>query len=315
MKIVMLEASTVSRGDVSFDDIYKLGEVREFPLTPVDKIVENIGDAEAVLCNKTPFTAEIMEKCPDLKYIGVCATGFNNIDINVANRLGITVCNVPSYSDSAVAQQVFAYILRYANRVDDYAGFVDNGGWVRSPYFSAFEFPTMELDGKTLGIVGYGRIGHAVSRIAGAFGMNVIVHTRTVRNEDGVSFVSLDEIAEKSDFITFHCPLTPETNGICNIDFLKKCKKTAMIINTARGPVVNEADLRYALDNGIIAAAGVDVVSEEPMRADNPLLGAKNCMITPHVAWSPVETRRRLMKTVAENLEAFINGKPVNTVN
>ncbi len=315
MKIVMLEAATVSRGDVSFDDIRKLGEVREFPLTPVDKIVENIGDAEAVLCNKTPFTAEIMEKCPNLKYIGVCATGFNNIDINAANRLGITVCNVPSYSDSAVAQQVFAYILRYANRVDDYASFVDNGGWVRSPSFSAFEFPTVELDGKTLGIVGYGRIGHAVSRIARAFGMNVIVHTRTVRNEDGVSFVSLDELAERSDFITFHCPLTPETNGICSIDFLKKCKPTTMIINTARGPVVNEADLRYALDNGIISAAGVDVVSEEPMKEDNPLLGAKNCMITPHVAWSPVETRIRLMKTVAENLEAFINGKPINTVN
>lgn len=311
----MLEAATVSRGDVSFDEIKRLGEVREFPLTPVDKIVENIGDAEAVLCNKTPFTAEIMEKCPNLKYIGVCATGFNNIDINAASRLGITVCNVPSYSDSAVAQQVFAFILRYANRIDDYSDFVDNGGWVRSPSFSAFEFPTVELDGKTLGIIGYGRIGHAVSRIAGAFGMNVIVHTRTVRNEDGISFVSLDELAEKSDFITFHCPLTPETNGICNIDFLKKCKKTAMIINTSRGPVVNEADLRYALDNGIIAAAGVDVVSEEPMKEDNPLLGAKNCMITPHVAWSPVETRIRLMKTVARNLECYIKGEPVNTVN
>lgn len=315
MKIVMLEAATVSRGDVPFDEIKRLGEVREFPLTPVDKIVENIGDAEAVLCNKTPFTAEIMEKCPNLKYIGVCATGFNNIDINAASRLGITVCNVPSYSDSAVAQQVFAFILRYANRIDDYSDFVDNGGWVKSPSFSAFEFPTVELDGKTLGIIGYGRIGHAVSRIALAFGMNVIVHTRTVRNEDGISFVSLDELAEKSDFITFHCPLTPETNGICNIDFLKKCKKTAMIINTSRGPVVNEADLRYALDNDIIAAAGVDVVSEEPMKADNPLLGAKNCMITPHVAWSPVETRIRLMKTVARNLECYIKGEPINTVN
>lgn len=311
----MLEAATVSRGDVSFDGIKRLGELREFPLTPVDRIVENIGDAEAVLCNKTPFTAEIMEECPNLKYIGVCATGFNNIDINAASRLGITVCNVPSYSDSAVAQQVFAFILRYANRIDDYSDFVDNGGWVRSPSFSAFEFPTAELDGKTLGIIGYGRIGHAVSRIAEAFGMNVIVHTRTVRDEDGVSFVSLDELAQGSDFITFHCPLTPETNGICNIDFLKKCKKAAMIINTSRGPVVNEADLRYALDNGIIAAAGVDVVSEEPMRADNPLLGAKNCMITPHVAWSPVETRLRLMEAAARNLECYIKGEPINKVN
>lgn len=315
MKIAMLEAASVSRGDIPFDDIYKLGEVREFPLTPADKIVENIGDAEAVLCNKTPFTAEIMEKCPNLRYIGICATGYNNVDLEAASRLGIVVTNVPAYSDMAVAQQVFAYILRYCNRTGDYDRFVKDGGWVRSPSFSAFEYPTVELDGKVLGIYGFGRIGHAVARIARAFGMEVLVHTRTVRNEDGIEYVPLDELLSRSDFITMHCPLTPETDGIVDIDFLKKCKPTAMLINTSRGAVVNEADLRYALDNGIIAAAGLDVLAQEPMAADDPLLGSNKCMITPHVAWSPIDTRRRLMKVVAENLEAFIAGKPINKVN
>lgn len=315
MKIAMLEAASVSRGDIPFDDIYKLGEVREFPLTPADEIVENIGDAEAVLCNKTPFTAEIMEKCPNLRYIGICATGYNNVDLEAASRLGIVVTNVPAYSDMAVAQQVFAYILRYCNMTGDYDRFVKDGGWVRSPSFSAFEYPTVELDGKVLGIYGFGRIGHAVARIARAFGMKVLVHTRTVRNEDDVEYVSLDELLSRSDFITMHCPLTPETDGIVDIDFLKKCKPTAMLINTSRGAVVNEADLRYALDNGIIAAAGLDVLAQEPMAADDPLLGSDKCMITPHVAWSPIDTRRRLMKVVVENLEAFIAGKPINKVN
>ncbi len=315
MKIVMLEAASVSRGDIPFDDIYKLGEVREFPLTPNDRIVENIGDAEAVLCNKTHFTAEIMEKCPNLRYIGICATGYNNVDLEAASRLGIVVTNVPAYSDMAVAQQVFAYILRYCNRTGDYDRFVKDGGWVRSASFSVFDYPTVELDGKVLGIYGYGRIGHAVARIARAFGMKVLVHTRTVRNEDGVEYVSLDDMLSRADFITLHCPLTPETNGLVDIDFLKKCKPTAMLINTSRGAVVNEADLRYALDNGIIAAAGLDVLAQEPMAADDPLLGSDKCMITPHVAWSPIDTRRRLMKVVAENLAAFIAGKPINKVN
>lgn len=315
MKIAILEASSVSRGDVSFDDIYKLGEVREFPLTPADRIVENICDAEAVLCNKTPFTAEVMERCPNIKYIGLCATGYNNIDLEAAARLGIVVTNVPAYSDSAVAQQVFAYILRFCNRTGDYDRFVKDGGWVRSPSFSAFEFPTVELDGKVLGIFGYGRIGHAVARIACAFGMKVIVHTRTVRDEPDVEFVSLDELLSRSNFITLHCPLTPETDGLVNLEFLKKCKPTAMLINTSRGAVVNEKDLRYALDNGIIAAAGLDVISQEPMAADDPLLDCEKCMITPHIAWSPIDTRRRLMKVVTENLAAFIAGKPINKVN
>ncbi|MCD7730104.1 MAG: D-2-hydroxyacid dehydrogenase [Oscillospiraceae bacterium] len=315
MKIVMLEAATVSKNDVSFEDIYRLGEVREYPLTPVDKITEYVGDAEAVLCNKTPFTSEVMEECPNLKYIGLCATGFNNIDIDAANRLGITVCNVPAYSDSAVAQQVFSFILHFSNRVGEYDGFVHDGGWVRSETFSAFDFPTTELEGKNLGIIGYGRIGHAAAKIARAFGMNVIVNTRTAKQDNTVKFVSFEQLLSESDFITLHCPLTPETNGLINMDVLKKCKPSAVLINTSRGAVVNEADLAAALNGGIIAGAGLDVLCEEPMNPANPLLTAKNCVITPHVAWAPIDTRRRLMKAAAANLSAYINGNPINTVN
>ena len=315
MKIVMLEAATVSRNDVPFDDIYALGEVTEYPLTPDDKIVEYIGDADAVLCNKTRLTAEVLEQCPNLKYIGECATGFNNIDIDAAKRLGITVCNVPAYSDAAVAQQVFSFILHFASRVADYNSFVADRGWINSPSFAAMEFPTVELAGKTLGIVGFGRIGKTAANIAAAFGMKVIVNTRTVRNEPGVEFVSFKELMERSDYITLHCPLTPETTGLINEDALKLCKPSAVLVNTSRGPVVNEKALADALENGIIAGAGLDVLESEPMSAECPLFRARNCVITPHVAWAPLETRVRLMKTVAENLAAFKNGTPINKVN
>ncbi len=315
MKIVILEAATVSKNDVSFEEIYRLGEVREYPLTPVDKIVEYVGDAEAVLCNKTPFTAEVLEACPNLKYIGLCATGYNNIDVAAATRLGITVCNAPAYSNAAVAQQVFSFILRYTNRTSAYNRFVHNGGWIRSETFSAFEYPITELAGKTLGIIGYGRIGRQVAKIAHAFDMNVIVNTRTAKQDSSVKFVGLKELLSKSDIITLHCPLTDETNGLIDLDALKLCKPTAILINTSRGAVINEADLAYALDNDIIAGAGLDVLCEEPMSADNPLLNAKNCIITPHIAWAPIDTRKRLITIVADNLSAFINGKPINTVN
>ncbi len=315
MKIVILEAATVSKNDVSFEEIYRLGEVREYPLTPVDKIVEYVGDAEAVLCNKTPFTAEVLEACPNLKYIGLCATGYNNIDVAAATRLGITVCNAPAYSNAAVAQQVFSFILRYTNRTSAYNRFVHNGGWIRSETFSAFEYPITELAGKTLGIIGYGRIGRQVAKIAHAFDMNVIVNTRTAKQDSSVKFVGLKELLAKSDIITLHCPLTDETNGLIDLDALKLCKPTAILINTSRGAVINEADLAYALNNDIIAGAGLDVLCEEPMSADNPLLNAKNCIITPHIAWAPIDTRKRLITIVADNLSAFINGKPINTVN
>ena len=315
MKIILLEEKTVSQGDVSLDGFKALGQVTGYPLTPQDKVIERVGDAEAVIINKTVFTREIMEKCPNLRYIGLCATGFNNVDIKAAAELGITVCNVPAYSTSAVAQQVFSYVLHFASRTADYNADVQSGGWVRSDTFSYFTIPTFELSGMTMGIVGFGSIGSAVARIARAFGMNVIASTRTPKTAEGVSFVSTEEVFKCADFISLHCPLTDETKGLVNMDRLRLCKPTAYIINTSRGPVVNENDLAEALSSGIIAGAGLDVVETEPMKADNPLLGAKNCIITPHVAWAPVQTRERLIAAAVDNLQSFIDGTPKNKVN
>lgn len=317
MKIVVLEEKTVVNGsdDVSFDEVCSLGETTLYPLTPDDKIIEYVGDAEAVLCNKTVFTREIMAACPNLKYIGLCATGYNNIDTAAASELGITVTNCPAYSTDAVAQQVFSYILCFMSKTDIYNKDVHDGGWIRSDTFSYFTFPTYELAGQTIGIIGYGSIGRKVAKIANAFGMNVIVSTRTPRTDDTVEFVSTEAIFRRSDIISLHCPLTPQTAGLVNMDMLKLCKPSAIIINTSRGPAVNENDLAQALKDGIIAGAGLDVVSKEPMLPDNPLMGAPNCIITPHVAWAPVQTRKRLLKIAAENLRAYIGGKPVNKVN
>lgn len=315
MKIVLLEEKTVTQGDVSLDEFRTIGEVRGYPLTPQEKLVEYIGDADAAICNKTVFTREVMKKCPNLKYIGLCATGYNNIDIDAANDLGITVCNVPAYSTRAVAQQVFSYILHFASRTADYNADVHDGGWVRSDTFSYFTIPTFELSGLTMGIIGFGSIGSTVAEIAKAFGMKVIAATRSPKTAAGVEFTDIDTVFAESDFISVHCPLTEQTKGLVNMERLKKCKPSAYIINTARGPVVNEQELAEALDSGIIAGAGVDVVSVEPMKADNPLLKAKNCIITPHVAWAPVQTRERLIAIAADNLRKFAEGHPQNTVN
>lgn len=314
MKIVILEAGTVSRGDVSFDGLYSLGGVTEYHLTPTDKIVENVGDAEAVLCNKTPFTADVLRACPNLKYIGLCATGYNNIDLKACRELGITVCNVPAYSAGAVAQQVFSFILSFFSRTAEYGEFVREGGWIRSETFSDFVFPTRELEGKTLGIIGYGTIGRRVAGIARAFGMNVIVNTRTAKQDSSVRFVGIKELFSESDVITAHCPLTDETRGLIGRENLALCKPSCIIINTSRGDVVDEQALADALNEGRIGGAALDVLQSEPMSEDCPLRSAKNCIITPHVAWAALETRERLVKTVVENLRAYIAGSPVNTV-
>ncbi len=314
MKIAILEAATVSKGDVSFDGLRELGEVTEYPLTPTDKIVQNVGDAEIVLCNKTPFTEDVLRACPNIKYIGLCATGYNNIDLKTCRELGITVCNVPAYSSAAVAQQVFAFILNFYSRVSEYDGFVRDGGWLKSETFSDFVFPTKEISGKTLGIIGYGSIGRKVANIARAFGMSVIVNTRTAKQDSSVKFTDVKELFAEADIITVHCPLTEETKGLINRENLALCKPSCIIINTSRGAVVNERDLADALNGGRIAAAALDVLTEEPMSADCPLIGAKNCVITPHIAWAALETRERLVKTVVENVRAFIAGKPINTV-
>lgn len=315
MEIVLLEEKTVTQGDVSLDEFRTLGNVRSYPLTPHDKLIEYIGDAEAAICNKSVFTREVISACPKLKYIGLCATGYNNIDIEAANEYGVTVCNVPEYSTAAVAQQVFSYVLAFASRTSEYNSDVHNGGWIRSDTFSYFTIPTYELAGLTMGIIGFGSIGSAVAKIASAFGMKVIAATRTPKSADGVEFTDIDTVCSKADFISLHCPLTDKTKGLVNMDKLRLCKPSAIIINTSRGPVVNEDDLAYALNNDIIAGAGVDVVSVEPMAEGNPLMNAKNCIITPHVAWAPVQTRQRLVKIAAENLRSFIEGHPCNKVN
>ncbi len=314
MKIVLLEEKSVSLGDVSLEAFGKLGNVTSYPSTPNGKIIEYIDDAEAVILNKYVMTEEIMKSCPNLKYIGLCATGYNNVDTEAARRLGITVCNVPDYSTDAVAQQVFSYVLYFSNRVSDYSEDVHKGGWVRSEMFCYFDIPMFELRGLTMGIIGMGSIGRRVSELAKAFGMKVIASTRTPKDIPDVEFMPVDEIFAKADIISLHCPLTDKTNGLVNLDRLKLCKPSAVLINTSRGPVVNEDDLAYALNNNIIAAAAVDVVRVEPMAADNTLLNAKNCIITPHTSWAPRQTRQRVVDMAAANLEAFIKGEPINTV-
>ncbi len=314
VKIAILEAGTVSRGDISFEELYSLGEVTEYRLTPVDRIAEYVGDAEAVLCNKTPFTADVLKACPNLKYIGLCATGYNNIDLKTCRELGITVSNVPAYSTGAVAQHVFSFILDFYSRTSEYGKFVRGGGWLKSETFSDFVFPTRELEGKTIGVIGYGSIGRRVAGIARAFGMNVIVNTRTAKQDSSVRFVGIKELFSESDIITAHCPLTEETRGLIGRENLALCKPSCIVINTSRGDVVDEQALADALNGGRIAGAALDVLRSEPMSEVCPLIGAKNCIITPHVAWAALETRERLVKTVAENLRAYIGGSPINTV-
>jgi len=316
VKIAVLDWETVSNGgDITPDDIAKFGEVRIIPLSKAEEAAENIGDAEIVLCNKVPITRVVMDKCPNIRYIGLFATGYNNVDIECATEKGIVVCNAGQYSTSAVAQQTFAYILDYFSRIRDYDAAVKDGMWVRSPKFSCFPFPTGELAGKTLSVVGFGSIGRTVARLGEAFGMNIVVNTRTLPENCPYEVTDVMTAAAKADVLTFHCPLTPQTKGIVNRELLGCMKNTAILINTSRGGAVCEADLAEALNSGKIAAAYLDVLEKEPMSADTPLRTAKNCVITPHTAWAALETRRRLVDIVCGNISAWLNGAPVNKVN
>lgn len=316
MKIVVLDWNTMtSNGDISPDTLRQLGEVEIFSLTKPSEAAKRIGNADAVLCNKVPITREVMDKCPDLKYIGLFATGFNNVDIGYASERGITVCNAGQYSTYAVAQQVFAYILDHFSRIRDYDFSVKNGDWERSATFSYFPITTGELCGKTLSVVGFGSIGRQVAKIGVAFGMNVIVSTRTAPENCRYELAGLMTAAEKADVLTFHCPLTDKTEGMVNRELLSHMKSSAVLINTARGGIVRENDLADVLNSGRIAAAYLDVLGVEPMSPDTPLKNAKNCVITPHIAWAALETRQRLMDIVTENLRAWLGGKPQNKVN
>jgi glycerate dehydrogenase len=316
MKTVILDWATMTAtDDISSDSFNEFGEIECYPLTPPELVAERIADAEIVLCNKALITADVIEKCPNIKYIGLFATGYNNIDIPKATGKNITVCNAGNYSTDAVAQQTFAYILEHYSRISQYNNDVRNGKWIESPVFSYFPYRTYELSGKTLSIIGYGNIGKKVAEIGNAFGMNVIISTRTVPQNCPYELVSVDDAFSRADIVTLHCPLTEKTKGIVNIERLKKMKKTALLINTSRGGTVNENDLAYALNNGIIAGAGLDVLDTEPMSPDTPLKDAKNCIITPHTAWSAYETRSRLVETVKENLRSYLRGKPINKIN
>lgn len=316
MKIAVLDWYTVSvSGDITTEELEKFGEVKVISLTKPEETAANIGDADIVLCNKVLITKEVMDSCPNLKYVGLFATGYNNVDVEYAAEKGITVCNAGQYSTNAVAQQVFAYILDRYSRVRDYDNAVKAGEWERSPAFSYFPIPTAELAGRTLAIVGYGSIGRRVAELGKAFGMNIIVSTRTKPADCPYEVTDIMTAAEKADIITFHCPLTPQTKGMVNKELLSVMKPEAVIINTSRGPVVNEADLAEALNNGTIAAAYLDVLEKEPMSPDTPIKQAKNCTITPHTAWAAFETRKRLVDIVCSNINAWMNGKPENKVN
>lgn len=314
MKICILDWTTVTSGDIDSDIFSQFGKVRCYPLTDNEKAAEYIGDADMVLCNKVLITREVMEKCPNIKYIGLFATGYNNIDIKAAAEKGITVCNAGEYSTNAVAQQTFAYILEHFSRISEYDSFVKGGGWISSKTFSKFPIKTQEIAGKTLAVVGFGSIGRKVAQIASAFGMNVIVNTRTKPENCEYELVSLEEAFSRADVLTIHCPLTEQTEGMVNSHNLSLMKKGALLINTARGGIVNENELAQALNSGHIYAA-LDVLRQEPMSEETPLKTAPNCIITPHTAWAPLETRLRLINIVCENIKAYLNGTPQNKVN
>ncbi|MCL1909535.1 MAG: D-2-hydroxyacid dehydrogenase [Kiritimatiellaeota bacterium] len=307
MKIALLDSHTVSPdGDIDWSGFTSLGECTFYDRTPPALLLERAADADALIINKVVINAASIAALPKCRYIGFFATGMNNVDLDAARAAGITVRNVPAYSTPSVAQMVFAHILAFANRVESHSAGARSGKWSGASDFCYWDSPITELDGLTLGIIGYGAIGKAVATIARAFGMRVIVHTRTRPNDD-VEFVERDELFRRSDFISLHCPLTPETDKIINARALSLMKPNAVIINTGRGPLIDESALADALNSGRIAGAGLDVLSREPPPADNPLLSAKNCVITPHIAWASKAARTRLVATAANNLKEWIN--------
>ncbi len=326
MKLCILDSETVSKNDISLEEITSLADTVVYGYTSPDEIVERIGGCDGVICNKCMITKEVFEACPNLKYIGLFATGYNNVDIEAAKHHGAVVCNVPAYSTKSVAQHTFALILDYFNRVSDYSETVDNGDWVNYKLFSYFYIPIFEISGLRIGIVGFGDIGRQVAKLSLAFGMKVSVFTRTASkveefkkdnniNNDDLEFCSLKELLSRSDIVTLHCPLNEETKELINKKTLSLMKNTALLVNTSRGGVINERDLTDALNGGIIAHASLDVITDEPMREDCPLRKAENITITPHIAWAPKQTRERLVNAVAENLKAYLDGKPINQVN
>ncbi len=316
MKIVILDAYASNPGDLSWDEFAALGELTVYDRTAQEDAAARIGDAEVVFINKVRLTDEIFAACPNLKLVSILATGYNIVDLAAAKRRGITVCNVPGYSTRAVVQMTFALLLEICQQVGLHSGAVHTGRWQTCPDFCFWDRPLIELDGKTMGIVGYGAIGSAVGTVAQALGMKLLV---TARHEkpvpEGARFVSLPELLAQSDVVSLHCPQTAENARMIDAGALAQMKDGAILLNTARGGLLDEQAVADALRSGKLLAAGMDVVSAEPIRADNPLLTAPNCFLTPHIAWAPLETRRRLQAISAENLRAFLAGKPQNVVN
>ena len=314
MKIVITDWSTVSGGDLPYDTLQKFGEVAVHDLTSYEETAARIADADIVLCNKTKLDRGNLQNAKKLKYIGLFATGFNNIDTEYCKERGIAVCNAPSYSTDSVAQLAFAMILELTNRVRDYRNLVDRGDWIKSRTFSYFPIPLMELKGKTLGIVGYGSIGAKVAEIALAFGMNVLAYNRSPKTAPGVQFTDLKTLLQSSDIVSLHCPLNKDSENLINAETIALMKDGSYLINTARGAVVDERAAAEALNSGKLAGMGTDVLQTEPMREDCPLYKAKNCVITPHIAWAGLETRQRLMGIVEDNISAFLEGNTKNNV-
>lgn len=314
MKITVLDGYTENPGDLSWDWLENLGECSIHDRTPPELVAERCVGCEIIITNKTPLRRALLETLPELRYVGLLSTGFNIVDWDYCKEKGIPVCNIPSYSTNAVAQLVFSLILEHTNAVAIHSQSVHSGEWSACKDFCYWKTSLTELDGKTMGIIGFGKIGKAVAKIASAFGMKVLASTNHPAPFENVEFCEKDELLAKSDFVSLHCPLTPATEGMVNADFLAKMKSSAVLINTSRGQVVDEKALAYALENGVIAGAGLDVLETEPPKSDCPLIGAKNCYITPHIAWAGFETRERLMGICRSNVEAYLNGKPVNLV-
>lgn len=315
MKIVLTDAQTVLDPLVNADSLKQFGEVVVYGLLKYDEVAEKIADADMVVCNKTLLDEHTLRLAKNLKYIGLFATGYNNIDIDYCTKHGITVCNAGSYSTNAVAQHTFALILEHYNNTRNYNKYVHDGLWKRSKTFSPFVYPLNELAGKTLGIVGFGSIGRAVAKIANAFEMNVIAFNRSKKQAENVKFVSFEELLLQSDIVSVHCPLNAQSENMFDKASFAKMKKGALFVNTARGGVMVEQDLFNALESGHLGGAAIDTLKVEPMEEDCILMSAKNCIMTPHIAWAPVETRIRLMNIVADNIRNFIDKTPTNKVN
>ena len=318
MKLVILDARALNPGDLSYDCMNQFGEVTLYQRTDSEEeTIRRIGDSEIILVNKVPITQNVLSACPNIKLICVQATGYNIVDVEACAKRGIPVTNVPSYGTAAVAQFTMALILEMCHRIGLHNHSVHQGDWAQAETFCYWLTPQMELSGKTLGIIGFGRIGQAVGKLAKAFGMKVIAYNRsqTDAGRAVAEYVDLDTIFAESDIISLHCPQTAETEKLINADTIAKMRDGAMLVNTARGGLVDEEALVDALESGKLRYAAVDVVSKEPMPRDNPLLRTRKCIITPHIAWAPVESRQRLLDTVVENIRAFLNGKPQNVVN